>query len=361
MRPGAGDAPTNPRDDGQDRRQLSCPFAGRPVPPVGSATRRPLINGGQPPPPPTQPSPISGVPIVVRICEFGSASERSLDSDRVPSGRPSESFVGRKAHLVARQRSRAMLDHPAMESAPLPNLSTLDRADLSPWFNPFLHQFAQDAHRCGGEVRVVVANGQVSALTVSDPVERVGTVFTRSRRTAEFFVEARGLTGMYADFSFDPSAEVFDIFVANALDGLPSYRFRHSIRPYSAEDLPAALDLMTEVHGAVNERWFEGLPSRTEVGYLAEVNGRVAGIAWVSSSGSNARLHSLTVRAPYRRLHLGTDLLFARLLWAEHTGARQVLSEIARANVASQAIAGQAGMRRAGQIFFHRPRGGAAR
>ena len=198
-------------------------------------------------------------------------------------------------------------------------------------------------------------DGSVAGLLISDPVERVATVFSRSRPTAEAAVRGRGPYGMYSDFSFDPTADPFDIFRTTLDDPRPSPRFRHALRPFTGEDVPAVVELIREVYGVVNESWFVGLPSGSEAGFVAEVEGRVAGVGWVTRIGTHARLHSLTVRVPYRRRGLGTDLLLARLLWAEQAGAREVLSEIAEDNVGSQAVAVRGGMRRVGRIYFHRP------
>jgi GNAT superfamily N-acetyltransferase len=243
---------------------------------------------------------------------------------------------------------------PAID-ARLEEVDGLDRADLSSWFNPFLSYFARETQRCGGEVRVIREEGTVVGLVVSDPVERVASVFTRSRSIAETVVRGRGPYGMYSDFSFDVPADPYDILVTSLDADRPSHRFRHFIRPFSNGDLPAVLDLMREVYGAVYERWFDGLPTASEAGFVAEVDGRLAGVAWISRVGAHGRLHSLTVRAPYRRTGLGTDLLFARLLWARQAGAWDVLSEISEQNVGSQAIAARGGMRRTGQIYFHPP------
>jgi [ribosomal protein S18]-alanine N-acetyltransferase len=235
------------------------------------------------------------------------------------------------------------------------DLDGLERADLSPWFNPFLPYFVREAQRCGGDARVVREAGAVGGLMVSDPVERVASVFSRSRTIAETFVRGRGALGMYSDFSFEPRGEVFDIFVTPLAPDLPPYRFRHSIRPVSVNDLPAVLDLMREVYGVVNERWFEGIMDAPEAGFVAEAGGRLVGVGWVSVVGNHARLHSLTVRASHRRMGLGTDLLFARLLWARRAGAFDVLSEISERNDASRSIAARAGMRRVGEIYFYPP------
>jgi len=231
----------------------------------------------------------------------------------------------------------------------------LEVADLSPWFNSFLPYFVQEARRCGGEVRVVRDAGVVGGLVVSDPVERVASVFSRSRSIAEWFVRGRGPSGMYSDFSFEPRGEVFDIFVTPPGAELPPHRFRHPIRPVVADDLPAVLELMREVYGGVNARWFEGLEATPEAGFIAEAGGRPVGAGWVSVVRNHARLHSLAVRASHRRMGLGTDLLFARLLWARRAGAIDVLSEISERNAASRSIAVRAGMRRVGEIYFYPP------
>jgi GNAT superfamily N-acetyltransferase len=237
----------------------------------------------------------------------------------------------------------------------LTDLEELETADLSSWFNPFLAHFAREARRCGGEARVLREGGAMAGLVISDPVERVATVFSRSGPVAEAAVRGRGSYGMYCDFSFDPTAEPFAILSVSLRDPLPSHRFRHFVRPFGKGDGPPVFDLMREVYGVVNERWFEGLPTPSEAGFVVEVDRRVAGVGWVSQVGPHARLHSLTVRPPFRRMGLGTDLLFARLLWAQRAGAGEVVSEISEGNLGSLTIAHLGGMRVVGRIYFHRP------
>ena len=236
-------------------------------------------------------------------------------------------------------------------------LEGVEKVDLSPWFNPFLRSFAQETVRCGGEVRTVRDDrGVVEGLSVWDPIERVATVFTRSRAIAERVVRERGSYGVFCDFSFEDVAEPYDIFSIHLGHEELVHRFRHSIRSYGPTDRADVVGLMREVYGLVNERWFDGLPSRNEVGFVAEINGRVIGVAWVARAGDAARLHSLTVRPPCRRMGIGSDLLAARLLWSRRVGARTVVSEIARLNVPSRTLAERSGMQRDGEIFFHRPR-----
>jgi GNAT superfamily N-acetyltransferase len=229
-------------------------------------------------------------------------------------------------------------------------------ADLSAWFNPFLSHFASEARRCGGEARFLREDGILRGMVVTDPVERVASVFTRSRSVAEPIIMGRGPLGMFSEFLTEPTADPFDVFCVPLGSGVLGHRFQHAVRPLSRSDLSSVEGLMREVYGEVNARWFEGLPSSTETGFLAEVDGRIAGVGWVSLVPGHARLHSLTVRAPYRRIGIGTDLLFARLLWAERAGAREAVSEISRRNPESQAIATRGGMRPQGPIYYYPPR-----
>ena len=247
-----------------------------------------------------------------------------------------------------------MLGSPAVGGTSADRDSIVDE-DLSTWFNPFLRQFAADAERCGGEVRVVREGDRVVGMMLSDPVERIASIFTRSRSVAERFVRVRGPYGVYCEFWLGPSGEVFDIFSVRPGSDPAASHFRHPVREIRSDDIPSVLDLIREVEGVVNSRWFGGLPNANETGFLSEVDGRLSGVAWISRVGAHARLHSLAVRAPYRRMGLGTDLILARLLWATRSGVTEVISEIAQRNVASQAVAVRGGMHRSGQIYFYRP------
>jgi GNAT superfamily N-acetyltransferase len=240
------------------------------------------------------------------------------------------------------------------------SLEGLEHADLSQWFNPFLRRFAEDAERSGGSVRVTRESGVITGLQLSDPVEHTASIFTRSRELAMTCVQNRGPDGVYCDFVFEESAEPFDIYRASLGDPLPTFRFHHPVRSLLANDVPAVLALLEEVYGAVNARWFEGEARSSEAGFVSEIDRRIAGVGWLSTVGRFARLHSLTVRAPYRHLGLGSDLLRTRLLWARQAGVTDVLSEISRWNAASQALAVRAGMRRVGEIYLYRPRSSAA-
>ncbi len=273
-----------------------------------------------------------------------------LDSPRAPAptdGPSSDSLV----------RDGQCISPPTPVAGP----GDLEGADLSPWFNPFLSHYASEARRCGGTAELVRGVTGVEGLWVADGVERIGTIFSRSHALAERFVRDRGDLGVFADYLLSPNAEVFDIFRASLAPVRPTRRYRNVLRAVRPSDLPALCALLGEVCGPVNGRWFESVPWRTDSGFLAEVDGRLAGVGWVTVVRDHARLHSLTVRPPYRRMGIGTDLVAARLDLARRAGAKDVLSEISRGNVVSRRIALAVGFERVGEMYFHPPLAAAAR
>ncbi|MGP8072200.1 MAG: N-acetyltransferase family protein [Thermoplasmata archaeon] len=255
---------------------------------------------------------------------------------------------------VNSERSEEARTH-SLDRVPITGLDRQAPVDLSPWFNPFLPHFVRETVRSGGEVWGVLEDGNLTALTLKDPAENVASLFTRNQALAEELVRARGVSAAYSDFRMDGPVEAFGIY-SRALGPVGvEHAFRHRVRPISEADLPRVAELMREVQGNIDDRWFHGLATTPETGFLIEVEGRLAGVGWVAVLGRHARLHSLAVRPGYRHVGVGADLLGARLLWAHRAGASEVLSEIADRNAASRYIAESAGMRRVGEIYLYPP------
>lgn len=227
--------------------------------------------------------------------------------------------------------------------------------DLSPWFNPFLPHFVRETERTGGRVRWVTERERLSAIVLDDPTERVSSIFSRSPGLARGLVAARGTWSAYSDFLFDGPHEAYRVY-SISLTGSPSlHRFRHRVRPVGEPDIARVVDLVQEVHGRVDPRWFRSAPDSPETGFVVEVGPRLAGVGWVAVAGRSARLHSLAVRPAYRRLGIGSDLLFARLLWAASAGATEALSEIAEGNRPSCSVAEAGGMHSVGELYLYPP------
>jgi GNAT superfamily N-acetyltransferase len=257
--------------------------------------------------------------------------------------------------MLAATRRFEHLDGSAGHDVEPEDYRALASAHLSNWFDPFLGAFALEALRSGGDAWVYRSGPDPVALVLTDPFDKVASVLTQSRSFASSALRARGDLAMYAEHAFHPRGEAYDVFAWGAA-GVPiDDRFAHRVRPVEAADLPAVLGLLREVYGSANERWFVGTDRGRESGFVVDVDGSPAGVGWLALTGAHARLHSLTVRAPYRRLGIGRDLVVARLLAARQAGARRVLSEISVRNVASLGIAVRVGMRRVGELFLYPP------
>ena len=243
------------------------------------------------------------------------------------------------------------------ESVLVPDPAGLGSADLSPWFNPFLGHFVRETLRAGGRVACIRHDAAIVGLTLEDPAENLLSIFTRAPGLAWDRLRSRGVAAAYADHRFEGPAEVFGIYRGRVEQEDRPPPFRHRVRPVREADLPGVAELLREVQGAADDRWFQGLLATPEAGFLIEVGDRIAGVAWVAVVGRHARLHSLAVRPIFRHLGLGHDLLEARLLWARRAGATEVLSEIADRNAASRAVAEAAGLHWAGEIYLYPPLG----
>jgi RimJ/RimL family protein N-acetyltransferase len=233
---------------------------------------------------------------------------------------------------------------------------TLDRLpplDLSDRFNPFLTHFMRETLRSGGEVQLAHEGDMPVALLLTEPSERVASVFSRSVLVTEELLKGRSEPAFYAEVDLPRRRETYHVYCVSFGPTFPSHRFRYRVRIASSSDLAPVRDLARELWGQFNDRWFSGFARAPETCFLVEIDGVLAGMAWATGLGTHGRLHSLAVRPGYRRMGVGTDLLFARLLWLERTGAREAISEIAEQNLPSRAVAERAGMRPVGRIFLY--------
>lgn len=228
----------------------------------------------------------------------------------------------------------------------------LDRADLSEWFNPFLPHFARETIASGGRVRVALEDDRVLGLLLHDGSERTASVFSRSRELVASLSRSVADAAVYAEVELERPCERFAVCKV-PLVGEPQHRFRHRVRVASEADLEPVAQLLGEVYGISSRRWLDATREEGETCLVVDLDGQLAGAAWVLPAGACARLHTLTVRPGARRLGIGTDLVFARLSFAWRGGAHEALSEISESNVASRAVAERAGMRAVGRLFLY--------
>ncbi|MFY9716510.1 MAG: GNAT family N-acetyltransferase [Thermoplasmata archaeon] len=225
---------------------------------------------------------------------------------------------------------------------------------LSSFFSTFLPFFVRETLRTGGTVSLAAGSAGVEGIFLRREVEQIGTIFARDRPTAEALYSARGGLAVYSEFLLEPEALPYPIYSIDLASVERAHRFAHPVRSLRSSDGPSVLQLMQEVYGIVDERWFRAPPSSAEHGFVAEVGDRIVGAAWLTVVGGEGRLHSLSVAPRYRHLGVGSDLWHARALFARQEGVRRVVTEIAETNAASRAISTAGGMQRIGQIFENR-------
>ncbi|MGB6501400.1 MAG: GNAT family N-acetyltransferase [Thermoplasmata archaeon] len=239
----------------------------------------------------------------------------------------------------------------------LPEIAGADGAKLSAFFAPLLGHFVAETVRTGGTVWLYRPAGRVDGILLRRDAERIGSIFAASPGAAEALFRARGDLAVFSEYRVnDGEPEIFPVYAADLSSPPVLHRFAHTIRAAQPADVPRLIRLMREVYGGIDERWLRALPHPDEHGFVAEIEGRIVGVAWVTVVGSTGRLHSLSVAPRFRRLGVGTDLWHARAMFARSVGAHRLLTEIAESNSASRAIASAGGMRRIGQLFeYARP------
>lgn len=224
--------------------------------------------------------------------------------------------------------------------------------EISRWFDPFLRPFARETIGSGGRAMAATDSGRVVGLLLTSPAERSASLFTRSRAVAEQLARLPTERTIYSELDLGGSKERFAIFDAE-VRRTPPHRFRHSPRLLAASELPAVGELLREVYGAPVDAWLGIAFAEGERCFGVEIDGTLAGVAWLLVAGRWGRLHTLTVRPGFRRLGVGTDLLAARLLFARQAGVVRAISEISERNGPSTAVAERCGMRPAGELFLH--------
>src|SRR5947199_676982 len=125
------------------------------------------------------------------------------------------------------------------------------------------------------------------------------------------------------------------------------------VRPMTADDLGAVVAIAQNTYRAsarrVTASWFQG----GDFGYVAVADGRVVGFGFATVVGAVARLHTLTVDAPYRAQGIGTQIMNARLSALAALGVERVILEISRKNVASMRVATRAGFVPFGETVYY--------
>jgi GNAT superfamily N-acetyltransferase len=220
------------------------------------------------------------------------------------------------------------------------------------FFHSHLEHFVKESLEIGGEAYVSKdPNGAVSGLFIYDNDEKSGTVFTQSEQVFEYFYARKPFESLFAEIKVGPACEPYDIYSIN-LDGQPvDHRFSHTVSIEEVDSGDEIKQFMAFTHPGSNKNWVDVALNNGEKCFTVRLEDGIAGLGWATSVNRIGRLHTLFVKPQFRRLGIGEDLAFARLLWLKSKGSHSAFSEIAKENGASSRIAVKAQMKVSGELF----------
>jgi len=219
------------------------------------------------------------------------------------------------------------------------------------FFEPYLQYFVREVLEIGGEAHVSIApDGNISGLFIYDDFEKSGTVFTRSREVFDYFFGLKPFNFLFAELKTEAEHEIFNIHSINLEKHDIFHRFSHEISMASDEQTSEIERFMVLAHPEINRKWTRVALKNGEKCFTVRLDSEIAGLGWASCVNGAGRVHSLFVKPQFRKLCIGEDILYARLLWLKSKHARLAFSEIAHDNSPSSRIAAKAQMMVCGQV-----------
>jgi ribosomal protein S18 acetylase RimI-like enzyme len=223
--------------------------------------------------------------------------------------------------------------------------------DLS-FFEPYLQYFIKEILEIGGEAYVSrTSEGTISGVFLYDDSEKVGTICTRSREVFDCFYGLKPFDFLFAEMRTEVESEIYDIYTIDLENTAVVHRFSHEISIAEKGHIDEIEQFMVSTHPRINKRWVNVALKNGDRCFIVRLSNEIAGLGWLSFVNGVGRIHSLFVKPQFRRIGIGEDILYARLLWLKSKHALSAFSEISRYNSSSSRIAMKAQMRASGQIF----------
>lgn len=231
------------------------------------------------------------------------------------------------------------------------------------FFKPYFDYWVKETLEIGGEAYVSkTASGIGSGLFLYDDYEKAGSIFTRSREVFDHFYRLKPSKSIYAELQTEQPKEVYDIYTVDLEDKSLDHKFSHAVSVADREQIEDIRQFMLSTHPGTNPRWIDVALRNGDKCVIVRLGDEIAGVGWVSLVNDIGRLHSLFVKPRFRKISVGLDVLFARLLWLKSKNARMALSEISVNNLQSSRIAVRGGMKVSGQVYhYFKTEGGKAR
>jgi ribosomal protein S18 acetylase RimI-like enzyme len=220
------------------------------------------------------------------------------------------------------------------------------------FFQPYLQHSIKEILEVGGEAYATRGpDGLISGVFIYDDFEKTGTVYTRSREVFDYFYELKPFSFLWSELKTEHESETYDLHTVN-LDGQSIvHSFNHPIIIAEDHQLAEIEQFTALANPGTNPRWVNVALQNGDKCFLVKFQNEIAGIAWLSHFNRIGRLYSLHVKHQFRRTGIGTDLLFARLLWLKARHAHSAFSEISRNNPTSAKVSIRGHMTVTGQVY----------
>jgi GNAT superfamily N-acetyltransferase len=220
------------------------------------------------------------------------------------------------------------------------------------FFEPYLRYFIREVLEIGGEAYVSrTPEDNVSGIFIYDDFEKVGTVYTRSRQVFDYFCGLKPFNFVFAELRTEIESEIYDIYTIDLENHNIAHSFSHEISMADERQIGEIERFMVLAYPGMNRRWIRVALKNGDKCFVVRLDSEIAGLGWVSFVKNIGRIHSLFVKPQFRRLGIGEDILYARLMWLKSKHARSAFSEISRFNSSSVRITLKARMMVCGQVF----------
>jgi ribosomal protein S18 acetylase RimI-like enzyme len=217
------------------------------------------------------------------------------------------------------------------------------------FFDPYIEYHIREVLGVGGEAYVARDPDRVLGVFIYDDYEKTGTLYSQSIEAFNYFRELKPSSFLFAEVQANLTREVFDIYSLKLEDPLP-FHFKYELDSPKLDEIE---HFMLDTHPNVNPSWCRVALLNGDKCFVVRFKDKCVGCAWVSLTKGVGRLHTLYVKSRYRRMGIGEDLLYARLLWLKLKTARLAFSEISENNIASTSLARKANMHSTGHVYLY--------
>jgi GNAT superfamily N-acetyltransferase len=220
------------------------------------------------------------------------------------------------------------------------------------FFEPYFQHQAKECLAIGGEVLVSrTSDGTPLGLFMYDEVEKVGTIYTKSREVFDYFCRLKPFNFLFSEMLIPQRQhQVYGIYSTDFVD-LPNHKFSHEVS--EGHQVDAIIDFMRQDFPQINRRWISVALQNGEECFMVQLQNGIAGLGWVSLVNGIGRIHSLYVSPQYRRMGISSDIVYAQILWLKLHRARSAFSEV----VSTSRVSGRFSLRRygtlSGQVFMY--------